>query len=774
MMIGMIAQIGIRILWETYCYNFGGKTYLQGEGGPIGQRPTMAASRLVMEEFFAEYRKVLEQAEVKIMLMKVYVDDGRQLTTLLRKGMRYDAESKQFRWDMMAEEEDKELEKKGEDKDSFMARLCLPLMNAINKDLTFTAEVAADFTDNRLPTLDFTLWQVKEGELSHSYYEKSMKTQVMLEKESAMGTRQKFTIQSNELTRRLYNVDEELLEKEEEVYEIIEKFTKQAKNSGWSRKDTREMVISGYKGWRKRLERRQEAGGAQYRSAASSLATRARKKLTGREDWFKDGGEKRKREEDEEEPRYWKKTRTNKGEERRTVAKTVAVMFVPCTRGGELAKLLREAEEEQGKQTGYKIKIVERAGTKIVDMLHKNNAWQGEDCRRPGCLMCSTKVRTGRDLNQDCTKRSIVYETWCLTCAEREEKKITEEVDDEEEQKRKIRKIKLHKYVGETARSGYERGLEHGRDLEEMKKESHMLKHFFTHHEGEKLECMEFGMRMVKAHRSAFNRQISESVEIQHQKIDHFILNSKSEYNRCALPRLTAKVGEENSKKMEKEKREEKEEERNLERKIREMKIRKSIERREQPGTNEQPAGKKRKLNKHEYKRVLQEKKEAKKRDREEENNMRGVREQKTYAVFENKRTKNNEIKEETQKEQEQEEETRWEKAWTQEEWDAKIKKREEEIELEEKTRQERMSKQRRLERSWDLLKLCREMMREEGYNWKISRERREEERRKQEESSKAEGKIRREDGSKEKAAKDNRDARETANQQEDITGEGS
>ena len=115
---------------------------------------------------------------------------------------------------------------------------------------------------------------------------------------------------------------------------------------------------------------------------------------------------------------------------------------------------------------------------------------------------------------------------------------------------------------------------------------------------------------------------------------------------------------------------------------------------------------------------------------------MRGGRGQKTYAVFENKRTKNNEIKEETQKEQEQEEETRWEKAWTQEEWDAKIKKREEEIELEEKTRQERMSKQRRLERSWDLLKLCREMMREEGYNWKISRERREEERRKQEEKA--------------------------------------
>ena len=53
-------------------------------------------------------------------------------------------------------------------------------------------------------------------------------------------------------------------------------------------------------------------------------------------------------------------------------------------------------------------------------------------------------------------------------------------------------------------------------------------------------------MRLIKTHRSAFNRQISESVEIQTQKREHMILNSKSEYNRCALPRLTAKIGEDN------------------------------------------------------------------------------------------------------------------------------------------------------------------------------------------------------------------------------------
>ena len=51
-MIGMVAEVGIRILWDNYLYDFGGRTYQQGAGGPIGQRPTMAASRLVMEEFF--------------------------------------------------------------------------------------------------------------------------------------------------------------------------------------------------------------------------------------------------------------------------------------------------------------------------------------------------------------------------------------------------------------------------------------------------------------------------------------------------------------------------------------------------------------------------------------------------------------------------------------------------------------------------------------------------------------------------------------------------
>ena len=192
--------------------------------------------------------------------------------------------------------------------------------------------------------------------------------------------------------------------------------TRQLKNSGWRRMEAREIVVSGYKGWKRRLERRKEQGGEKYRSAAGSLMTRSRKKLTGKEDWFKNPAGKRKREYEDEEPRTWKKTKTNSGGEKKNNVKTISVMFVPYTVGGELAKQLRQAEEELGARTGYKIKIVERTGTKLEDMLHKSNPWQGQDCGRPQCILCETKQKTGKNMDKDCTKRCIIYETWCMTC----------------------------------------------------------------------------------------------------------------------------------------------------------------------------------------------------------------------------------------------------------------------------------------------------------------------------------------------------------------------
>ena len=80
-----------------------------------------------------------------------------------------------------------------------------------------------------------------------------------------------------------------------------------------------------------------------------------------------------------------------------------AVMFVPFTVGSELARRLREAEAKIETMTGYRLKIVERAGAKLEDVLRKSDPWQGMDCGREGCLLCLTKSRTGKNSTQDLT-----------------------------------------------------------------------------------------------------------------------------------------------------------------------------------------------------------------------------------------------------------------------------------------------------------------------------------------------------------------------------------
>ena len=63
----------------------------------------------------------------------------------------------------------------------------------------------------------------------HTYYEKPIKTQKVLEKHSVMSKKQKYCILSEEVTRRLYNVAEE--EENEEVEKILDGISKQLKNS---------------------------------------------------------------------------------------------------------------------------------------------------------------------------------------------------------------------------------------------------------------------------------------------------------------------------------------------------------------------------------------------------------------------------------------------------------------------------------------------------------------------------------------------------------------
>ena len=269
-LIARVVEIAIRIVFENFCYEFGGRTFLQMFGGPIGARLTMACARIVMTEWGEKYLEILDKAGIRTTLLKIYVDDVRQVSTLIRRGMRYSNKSKDWQWSREAELEDEKKMEEGESKDARMARILQPAMNGINTDLVFTTELQEDFEDYKIPTLDFKMWLEEDLEINHTFYEKPMKTQIMIPRRSAMPEKMKMSIASNDLNRRMSNINVERMPEEEKI-EVADNFTRQLKNSGYGRQECREIVMSGLKSWLRRHQRRKKEGKGFYRSAASTL-----------------------------------------------------------------------------------------------------------------------------------------------------------------------------------------------------------------------------------------------------------------------------------------------------------------------------------------------------------------------------------------------------------------------------------------------------------------------------------------------------------------------
>ena len=102
--------------------------------------------------------------------------------------------------------------------------------------------------------------------------------------------------------------------------------------------------------------------------------------------------------------------------------------------------------------------------------------------------------------------------------------------------------VQKFKYIGETSRSAFERGVEHYKDLEFTRSNSHMLKHAVIHHPDLDPCMIDFRMKILSTHQTAFERQIREAVMIN-EYAGTRLMNSKTEYNRCSIPRIVMKTG---------------------------------------------------------------------------------------------------------------------------------------------------------------------------------------------------------------------------------------
>ena len=201
--------------------------------------------------------------------------------------------------------------------------------------------------------------------------------------------------------------------------------------------------------------------------------------------------------------------------QRNETPEVVTVLFVPQTPKGELARRLQVVESRISKLSGEKVKIVERGGTQVKQILHKSNPWSKGYCHRVNCLTC-----LHGDGTQSCFEKNIVYKISCKECEE------------------KVKDKKIAVYVGQTSRSMYERGQEHLMGLRKMQETSPLFKHVSEEHSDN--INIRFEMKLIKKHFSAISRLVHESVLIDRtsKANDLNILNSKGEWGRTHLPRL--------------------------------------------------------------------------------------------------------------------------------------------------------------------------------------------------------------------------------------------
>ena len=181
-----------------------------------------------------------------------------------------------------------------------------------------------------------------------------------------------------------------------------------------------------------------------------------------------------------------------------------AVLFIPATPDSKLSGLMKCRIREE---SSIKIKVVEKSGKKIKQILQKNDPLADLICYKPECAVCSTSKKGG------CRSSGVTYKVIC---------------DSENPCK--------FSYTGQTGKNGYTRGNEHLEDYRKKDACSVMWKHCQNSHVGKK---QKFSMEVVDRCRGdPTKRQILEAIRIKNSDVASS-MNDRNEWNFVVVPQAT-------------------------------------------------------------------------------------------------------------------------------------------------------------------------------------------------------------------------------------------
>ena len=240
--------------------------------------------------------------------------------------------------------------------------------------------------------------------------------------------------------------------------------------SGHDQETRYDVYNSAQKAYNQQIEKDQSGERPLHRPKTWMRLTRKKEKLEKKRNWYRKSGHE-------------------------------SVLFVPCTTG----EALKKAYEEKIAESAFKIKVIERSGKKLSDILHRKNPFKEENCGRNDCFICTSGGRG------NCEKENVTYRIKC----------------EEDCKKKDI-------YNGETSYNGYVRGKEHMHKYQMNDQDSMLIQHCNTVHGGRKVR---FIMEITGSfHNDATKRQITEGIDIESTPTNR-LMNRQTQWNMPSMPR---------------------------------------------------------------------------------------------------------------------------------------------------------------------------------------------------------------------------------------------
>ena len=290
--------------------------------------------------------------------------------------------------------------------------------NQIHQSIQLEADFPANYDEQKVPILDIKVW-IENNCVKHEYYSKPVASKSVIDERSAMPTKDKRTILTQDLLRVIMRCSPDLPWHTKKKH--IEEYSLRMQFSGYSEEFRREIVRSAIKAYQKIKRQVRKGKRPLYRTKEWRKKERAKEKRKRTGNWYK----------------------RNKGKQQSENEEYKSVLFVQPTRNSGL----KRKYEEVIKRSDCNIRVIERAGRSINQILQKSYPFSREKCSNNDCFVC---VSNGKG---NCRTENVNYEIECT------------------------REGCEHIYYGETSRNSYCRGIEHLKGIEKRDSNSVFVEH---------------------------------------------------------------------------------------------------------------------------------------------------------------------------------------------------------------------------------------------------------------------------------------------------------